>query len=251
MQEYRRDKIIAAAVTLLVALLIMLILIFGYLSFDKMQLAHAENEPQIQTEELFVEPEILEDLGEVNATEHDEPAPALQGTPAESEQENTKLVVPDKNPKPAPQVEKPITQPKESNVKATTPPMSDEEKKKVTSKVANKFSPNNGTESGKTGSSGAGGAGVGVSGNVSGRTFKGCPKPSVALQNKVVVRVNLSVDANGRVVPGSTSTRLVSGQDPSGSIRKACEKAALQARWNEDKDTPSARGSITFTITPR
>lgn len=245
------DTIIAAAVTFVAALLLLLFLYFGGMRFDRELLAQ-NSTPEIQLEQLddeeFIEPEIVEDLGESNATEQDAPAPAAKGEPEQAEVENTRQVIPDKNPKPAPPVEKPITQKKESPVKASTPQVSDEDKKKVTSKMANKFPGRNGSNSGSTGSAGAGGTGVGISGSVSGRTFKGCPKPSVELQNKVVVEVKVTIDASGHVTRATARSR--SGK-ASSAILRACEQAARGARWSEDKDTPSATGSITFTITPR
>lgn len=245
----RKDSAIATAVTLLVALLLFLGLWFGGVTFDRSLLAEVST-PEIsvaepEEEELFVEPEITRDLGEETAETQDAPAPAFKGQPEEAPKENTRQVVPDKNPKPAPPVEKPITQSKESPVKATTPTISEEEKKKVTSSIANKFKTNdNGTETGKTGSVGAGGTGVGISGSVSGRTFLGCPKPSVSLSNKTTITVVVTIDAEGHV----TSAKARNGE---AYLQRACEQAALKARWSKKEDTPSARGTLTFTITPR
>lgn len=249
--DKRNDKYIAAAVTFAVTMLLLIFLYFGGLDFDSSLLAR-NPKPEIETltmdEELFIEPEIVQDLGEPDAVNHDSPAPMIKGEPKKAETENTKLVVPGKNPKPAPAEPKKISQKKESPVKSSEPSKTDKEKKEVTSKLAGKFSPHNGAESGKSGASGAGGAGIGIAGSVSGRTFKGCPKPSVELQNKVVVEVRVTINAAGRVT--SATARSKRG-NPSAAILRACEQAAKGARWNEDRDTPSARGSITFTITPR
>lgn len=249
--DKRNDKYIAAAVTFIVTLLLLLFLYFGGLDFDRSLLAQ-NSTPEIEAltmeEELFIEPEIVKDLGEPDAETHDSPAPVTKGEPEKAETENTKLVVPGKNPRPAPAQPKKVSQKKESPVKTTEPSKTDEEKKKVTSKIAGKFSPHNGSASGKSGVSGAGGSGVGIAGSVAGRTFKGCPKPSVELQNKVVVEVRVTINAAGRVT--SATARSKRG-NPSAAILRACEQAARGARWNEDPSTPSARGSITFTITPR
>lgn len=241
-----KDSIIAAAVTFAVALLILLFLFTCGLTFDRAQLAQSST-PEIAAEEdeLFIEPEILRDLGEEDATVQDAPAPAFKGEPEQAPEENTKLVTPGKNTKPAPPVEKPVTQKTESPVKATEPSKSEEEKKKVTSAMANKFTSRNGAAEGTSGTQGAGGNGMGISGSVSGRTFKGCPKPSVTLRHKVRVTVNVTIDASGRVI----SAKARGGADA--SIRRACEQAALGARWSEKKGAPEAKGTITFTITPR
>lgn len=243
------DSFIAASVTFLVALLLLLALFFCYLSFDNTNLtASTPNIEQMEEEELFIEPEIIEDLGEPDAVEHDQPAPAFNGTPEQAETENTKLVVPGKNDKPAPPVAKPISQQKESPVKATEPSKTNEEKKTVTSKMSGKFSSQNGSENGKSGNNGAGGVGVGIAGSVSGRTFIGCPSPKVELQNKVVVVVNVTINSEGKVTKATARSKSGKASD---SILRACERAARSARWTEDKATPSATGSITFTITPK
>lgn len=246
----KKDSIIAAAITFCVALVIFLWLFFGGLTFDRATLASVSI-PEIQTpeeDELFLEPEIVRNLGEPDATAHDAPAPAFKGEPEQSDIENTKLVVPGKSEDRTPPIEKPVTQTKPSPMPATEPPKTDENKSKVSSKMAGKFTTQNGAESGTSGTQGAGGTGVGISGSVTGRTFKGCPKPNVELQNKVVVTVSVTIDASGRVT--KATARSKSGT-ASQAILKACEKAALQARWSEDKDKPSATGTLTFTITPK
>lgn len=242
------DSVIAAAVTSLLAILILLFLLFGGMTFDPTQLTASPSPELAHDEELFIEPEVMRDLGEEYAPVQDEPAPTFKGEPEQAETENSKLVVPGDNKRPAPPVEKPVSHKKESPVKATNPPKNSEEKKTVSSKMANKFPGKNGSSSGSSGSSGAGGVGVGISGSVSGRTFKGCPKPSVELQNRVVVEVRVTINAKGRVT--SATARSKSGK-ASGTILRACERAALDARWSEDKNTPTARGTLTFTIKPR
>ena len=98
---------------------------------------------------------------------------------------------------------------------------------------------------GGPGGPGAGGTGVGISGSARGRTFLGCPKPDVALRHKAVVKVNVVIDASGKVVSASASGSA------DASIRRKCEQAARGARWTEKKGVSETRGTITFTITPR
>lgn len=242
----KKDSLIAAAVTFAAALIILLFLFFGGMRFDRALLAES-SVPEIQDdeeEELFIEPELM-DLGEPDATNHDSPAPMQQGEPEPDVTDRTKLVVPGTNPKPAPPVEDVIKTTKESNVQATTPPITEEERQKVTSSVAKGFSGRNGTPEGKTGSAGAGGDGVGINGNANGRTFLGCPKPDVTLRHKTVVKVTVVIDADGNVTKASAS----GGADA--SIRKKCEQAARSARWSAKKGVAETHGSITFTITPR
>lgn len=246
MKTEERDKTIAAAVTFIVMLLIMLLLFFGSFNYDRELLAR-ESIPEIlpEEEEIFLEPELLRDLGEEDAVHQDSPAEAFKGEPVKAPVENTKLVVKGENPKPAPPVEKLVSTKRESPVQTTEPSITKEEKQQVTSAVAKGFSSRNGASDGKSDTgNGAGGVGMGISGNASGRSFLGCPKPDVTLRNKTTVTVSVVIDADGNV----TSAKASGGA--SAAIRRACEQAARGARWSAKKGATSTRGSITFTITP-
>lgn len=242
-----KDRLIAAGVTFLAALIILLFLFTGGLHYQRAQLAEA-SVPELMEpdddEELFLQPELLAEQGEPDATAQDAPAPAEQGEP-DNGPENTKLVVPGDNPKPAPQIEKKITQTAESPVKATNPPATKEEPSRVSSELANKFSGKNGTPAGKTGSNGSGGDGQGVTGTANGRVFKGCNMPDVALRHKTTVKVSVVIDAEGNVIKATASGA------PDASIRRACEQAARSARWSAKKGAAETYGTITFTITPK
>ena len=73
-----RDKLIAAATTIVVAIILLLWLSLETINWDK-DAALAQNQNIIeQEEELFIEPELL-NLGEPDALAFDEPAPAPQG----------------------------------------------------------------------------------------------------------------------------------------------------------------------------
>lgn len=246
---------IAAAVTFLTALIILLILFFCGMSFDRALLAK-ESQPEIsaltEDEELFVEPEIVEGFDGAEETvdiPEISPAPTNLGQPQQAEIENSKAVVPGKNENPAPKEENLVSQKKPSPVKTVEPPKEDENKKKVTSKMTGKFSPHNGTESGKSGSSGPGGAGVGYQASVKGRSFLGLtPPPAPGLNSEVIIVVAVTIDASGHVT--NAKARSKKGY-PSSQILADCERSAKTARWSEDKNTPSATGSITFTISPK
>ena len=242
----RKDRIIAAALTLLVALALLLVLFFGGISWDREAIANASTPELMDIEEpLFIEPELVE-LGEENAVNNNKPAPAMKGEPDPAPEDKAEIIEPGTKPEPAPPKPKLNTQKKESKVKATEPSKTDKEKQKATSSVASKFSHKNGaTEGTDKGSSGAGGTGIGVSGNAHGRTFISCPKPDVALRHKTVVTVNVVIDAEGNV----TEAKAAGSADA--SIRRKCEAAARRAKWSAKKGATSTRGSITFTITPR
>jgi len=244
MKRYDKDRAIAAFLTFLVALAILLTLFFGGISWDRQALAEAST-PEIMDEEVFIEPELVE-LGEENAVNHDKPAPAMKGEPDPAPEDKAEIIEPGPKPEPAPPKPKLNTQKKESKMKVEEPSQTDKERQKATSSVANKFSHKNGAVEGTDkGTSGAGGTGVGVSGNAHGRSFISCPKPDVALRHKTVVTVNVVIDAEGKVVEATAKGSA------DASIRRKCEAAARQARWSAKKGATSTRGSITFTITPR
>jgi outer membrane biosynthesis protein TonB len=249
MNREKKDSIIAAGVTLVAVVAILLLLLFGTISYDEITMPETTANTVLdvveEEEELFIEPELLTDLGEPDATTNDSPAPAIKGTPDLAEKENTRKVEPGTNQKPAQQRELPVSQTKSSTVKETAPSATDEERQRVTSSMAKGFKTKNGNSDGKEGASGSGGTGVGTSGVASGRTFKGCPKPQVALSNKVTVTVSVVIDASGKV----TSAHAKGGA--AAYIRVACEQAALQAKWSEKADAPATNGTITFTITPK
>lgn len=243
----KKDKSIAAAITFAVVLLILLVLFIGGMEYQRSQLAETSR-PELmlpEDEEQFLEPEILRDLGEKDAVNHDSPAPAFKGEPEKAETDNNRLVVPGKNPKPAPPTEKLVSTTKENELKTTEPKATDEEKQKVTSKITNSFSGRNGATDGTSGTSGAGGTGTGISGTASGRSFIGCPTPNVSLRNKTVVKVSVVIDAEGKVISASASGGA------SAEIRRACEQAARGARWSAKKGASETRGTITFTIYPK
>ena len=248
MKKEDKDRAIAAALTFLVTLVLLLVLFFGGISFDRQELAESST-PELlpPEEELFIEPELV-DLGEETSVNHNtKPAPSLKGEPEPAPEDHAEIVDPGEKPDPVVKpVQKEITQKKESPVQKEEPLITDKERQKATSSVANKFAPKNGqTEGSDKGTSGAGGDGVGVSGNAHGRTFISCPKPDVALRHKTIVTVNVVIDAEGKVIEASATGSA------DATIRRKCEAAARQARWSAKKGASTTRGSITFTITPR
>ncbi len=248
MKREDKDRAIAAGLTFFVALILLLVLFFGGISFDRQMLAESST-PELMPveEELFIEPELV-DLGEeASVNQNSKPAPSLKGEPAPAPEDHVEIVEPGVKPDPVVKpVVKEVTQKKESKVQKEEPSLTDKERQKATSSVANKFAPKNGqTEGSDKGTSGAGGEGVGVSGNANGRSFISCPKPDVALRHKTIVKVNVVIDAEGKVIE-ATATGSADA-----NIRRKCEAAAKQARWSAKKGATSTRGSITFTITPR
>lgn len=245
MRQPDKDRAFAALLTFLVALILLIVLFTGSVSWDREALAEASTPEMMEPDEpLFIEPELVE-LGEENAINHDKPAPAMKGEPEPAPDDHAEIIEPGTKPDPAPPVPKVVTKKTESVLKVEEPSQTDKERQKATSSVANKFSPKNGAAEGSDkGTSGAGGSGIGVSGNAHGRTFISCPKPDVALRHKTVVTVNVVIDAEGNVTEASATGSA------DAAIRKKCEAAARRAKWSAKKGATTTRGSITFTITP-
>lgn len=245
MSREDKDRAVAALLTFAVVLVILLVLFFGGITWDRAALAE-QSTPELMQEEIFIEPELVE-LGEETAVNKQEPAPTLKGEPEPDPVDRAEIIEPGPKPDPKPKpVRKETTSKKESKMKVDEPSKTDKEKQKATSSVASKFSTKNGsTEGSDKGTSGAGGTGVGVSGNAHGRSFISCPKPDVSLRHKTIVTVNVVIDAEGKVMEAKATGSA------SASIRSKCEAAARQARWSAKKGATTTRGSITFTITPK
>lgn len=242
----------AGMATAVVVALLLLWLFCGSIRWDRAALAQAST-PETATiipeeEEFFIEPEpTIEDKGEEDAPElPQQEAPTEQGEPEPAPENNERVVVKGDNPKPAPIREKPVTQKQESPVKATTPPKSDKPEQKVTSKLATGFSGKNGKPDGKAGGFGTGGTGTAsVHGQSRGRQMMSCPHPSVALKNKVVIVVNVSVREDGTVASAKASGSAEQ------YLRQACEQAAMKSKWTPKPGAGTVQGTITFTIIPK
>lgn len=241
----RRDSAIAASVTMVFALVLLLVLYFGKIGFSRPDSASVST-PEIASDELFLEPELL-DLGEDNSEKEIAAAPAAQGTPEVKPEEKpvASPVVKGENEKPAPPKERRITSNRPSKVKAEESPKTDKEKRKARDLTAGAFSPDNGSVNGRNNSSGSGGTGARISGYADGREFISCPKPSVRLRNRTVIKVRVTVNADGAV----TEARAISGADA--SLKEACRRAALGARWKAKPGSRPVSGTITFTLVPR
>lgn len=243
----RRDSVIAAFVTLLTIALLLVWLLFTTLRYDERLAKNTEN-PQLEEEEIFLDPELLleqhKSVGEPDAVANDAPAAEMKGEPAPAPVEQTHTVVSGENTVPSPE-QTLITSNEESMVQTVAPDKKKEEEK-VASSMAGKFAAKPGTVAGKFDSpGGSDGVASGVTGKMSGRQFLGCPLPDVSLAHKTTVTVSITVDAEGKVMTATASGAATR------EIRRKCEQAAMQARWSAKKGATSTRGSITFTIIPK
>lgn len=243
-----RPQIIAGAVTAVAVLLILLLLFAGSMRFERDALAKSSMPEEIDPEELFLEPELM-DLGETAPTEEtDIAAPSPLGEPEQAPEVSNEKIDPGPAPEAKPDAQTLVKQTTPSAVKIPDTKQTDKPESKISQTVASKFGGSNGKPDGKNGSSGAGSTGNGVSGSVTGRTFKGCPLPTgLKLKETVKVVISVTVDASGRV----TSATYKSGNAASAAIRRACEASARQARWSEKPGAADQKGTLTFTIVPK
>lgn len=235
----RRDEWLAAAITFVVVFCLFIVLFYGGVTFDKALLAAASQPETGQEDELFLDPELITDAGEDLSRFEDEPAPVRQGVEEAGDA-----------PEPPAEAQTGIatTKPSDTRMKRSDNPAPNPVKTDNTREKAEKdaLAANMRKGFSKGGAAaGAGGEGAGVSGNAPGRRFISCPQPDVALKNRTVVKVDVTVDASGKVL----TAKARSGGDA--YIRRACETAARGARWSEKKGAADTPGTITFTITPR
>lgn len=247
----KKDSAIAAAVTFVAAMLLLVVLFWGSLSFDRDSMAQA-SVPEISDDEpLFIEPELLEisDPGTEQTELNEKAAPEMPGVPdpAPEEQPRQQLKAETPKEKPVPDRQPLVSQKKqESDVRQKEPKPSAEETQRVASLKGKFKSDNNGSLSGKNADNvGSGGDGVASSGKLNGRKMLSCPSSKVKISQKTTVVVRITVNAAGAV----TSATAQSGGTP--NLRKVCEGWARQSRWSEKPGAAPAGGTITFTITPR
>lgn len=247
----KRDSIIAAAVTFVVALVVILLLFFLSLDYDRRALAESSM-PELQDdEEVYLEPDFLVvgDDGESDMETVEDAAPQTPGIPDPAEEEQPQRVVKNEEPpkeEPVSNKPKQVSTKTESDVKTSTPKLSKEEEKRIGSLQGKFKSDNNGSNTGKeAGVSGTGGTGFSTTGSLKGRKMLSCNTWKVILNQKTVVTVSVTVDADGNV----TAASALSGGSP--NLRAQCEKMAKTSKWTKKEGAAPAKGTITFTITPK
>lgn len=92
---------------------------------------------------------------------------------------------------------------------------------------------------------GLGGAGEGISANLTGRTATHLPEPEYLSREQGKVVVSIWVDNDGRVVRAQAGAQGTTTTDP--VLRKAAEEAARKARFTANPNAPDEqRGFITY-----
>lgn len=235
----KNDRVVAAALTFICVLALLLFLFIGGLKWQRETLANVSTAEIMEPEETFYEPELLE-AGEEDSPTEDAPAPGFTGQPKPAQEAriaNASSVFPTERPSSATLNSFNLRSPL-----STDSAMSDF--REAADALAAKFNPVNGNN-GKAGTSGAGADGTGISGSAKGRSFISCPKPRVTLRHRTVVKVEVTINAEGKVI------KAVALGSADAEIRKKCEDAALGAKWSEKPGAQDVKGSITFTITPK
>lgn len=248
----RKAEIIAACVTFGVALVILILLFVLTVGRDRTELAEASI-PEIQdTEEVYLEPDLLmlEDVGEPESTEADAPAPETPGVPELAPEENPQQEIPNKTePKNSTAPKPPVVASENpSPVKKQDPPLSPADSARIArSKSGLAASPNPGSNSGKTADkNGAGGTGVGINGQLNGRTFYAPAIQSPTGNGTSTVQVRVLVGANGKVKDAKLQS---ASRNATQDDKNKCISMALNARWSEKAGAPDEWGVINFTIT--
>jgi len=249
------NRLIAAVATLIVALLLLLLLLLVHFHLPQRdsdlppsELTMSAIEPD--DAEQFIEPLLLDNAGEQDATDNTDPAPVPDGVPDLAPKPNNKKVVNGENPTQNPSQERLVSSRNKSSRKTAEPDKKNEPDSRIADNMKGQFSPHNGRSGGSStpsAQSGSGGKGTGVSGSMKGgRKLLSCPVPSVTLRQRVVIKVEVYVNAEGRV----TEANVISGSsDP--SLREKCRQASLKARWTPKSDAPRTRGVITWTLVPK
>ena len=241
------DRYIAGGVTLVCGALIILLLLFCNMGNIERRLMAEASTPEPEEEELLMlEPELdLSAPGEENQLPEAGEAPLPQGEPDpadEPQPEKPEIVRPGKNEKAAPVTEPVQTQSKPAPANVTENRATTAEEKRLKSMESRFKSPNNGAAQGKNAAVNGNGK-VSTAGSLYGRGFNGCTTSRVEVSGRVVVKVNVKVNDEGKV----TSAKAVSGP---AAYHAVCEKWARSATWTPQKGAPVASGSITFTINP-
>lgn len=242
---------IAAGITFLLALVLLLFLFFCSLDFDREALAQSSI-PELQDdEEIYLEPQIMElntpgDEDVEDAT--DEPAPQPPGEPDPSIDEKMDRIeqsLEEPANQPVSNKSKLVSNNNNSDLKTSTPAVSKEEEKRISSMSGKFKTDNNGARNGKESlTSGIGGEGISASGNVKGRKMLDCPKWKLKLSQPATVKVSIVVEADGTV----SSAKALSGGTP--NLRAQCEKMAKGSLWTKAPGAAPASGVITFNIKP-
>lgn len=249
------NRLIAAVATLIVALLLLLCFLLVEVHVSPLRPADDDSELEmaaIEPDEMpeFIEPVLLQDAGDKEVNRDNDPAPVPDGMPDPAPVPVDKKVVNGENPSPNPSSEKLVKSTQPSTKKTAEPSPKQEPDSRIAGKMQGQFSPHNGKEGGSSApsaQSGAGGTGSGATGTLKGgRKLLSCPLPTVSLRQKVVIKVEVYVDAEGRV----TEANVISGSSDA-ALREKCRRASLNARWTPKADAPRTRGVITWTLVPK
>ena len=256
-QRDRKAAIIAAAITFVAALVILVLLFVLSVGSDDRRMMSEVSVPEMQDdEEIFLEPELL-DMSEPGdeLTEEDiqeeEAAPQPPGEPDPAEVEQPQRVVKNEVPPEEPPVSnkpKLVSTKEPSDVKTSTPKLSAEEEKRIAAIGGKLKTDNNGSRTGnESAETGNGQAGMSSQGNLNGdkgRKMLSCPTSRPTLNRDYTIRVSVQVTADGNVKSASLAN---SGGAPA-NLTSLCVDLAKKSKWTPKADAPIATGTIVFSL---
>lgn len=255
MRPDRKPEMIAALLTLLVAVGLLVVLYCVSFGPDRAALAAESIPEEPDQEEVYIEPELLRPELDRNMEEADQKADLPEESEAEAlglpepaeTPEPTRQNTHSEQPKPTRSNENLVTQKPPSKVK-TEPakPNPNPDSRKTSVNMSGKFNAKPGSTGGRHGAAGSGGNGVAVNARgISGRAFHGY-KESVRSTRavKAAVSVRVTVGADGHV---KSASLLSSGGAPA-DIANKCVQWARRCSWDARPGAADATGTITYNI---
>ena len=248
-----KDRILAAVLTFLCVLAILLALFFGGLSVEKEELAQYSVPEFIPQSPEFYEPDFIpsesQEIQEGQTTTPDNqigtPFPATR--PQRQNREPESNIITDVPPEEFPYG--PYNGPDSQSLSGTANNLPNDSAlssfMKAAESISGSFKPVDIHTRKKPSAVGHDPFTEGIVGTAPGRLMLSCPKPYVAsLKRRVIITVDVTIDAEGNVV------RAIANGDADASLRKKCEEAARNSQWNAKKDAPALAGTIIFTLNP-
>lgn len=260
---------IALSVTATVALILLLLLLGIHLSLPqpsptnagkKISMASIEPEvipePLLEDQELFIEPELIDD-GTPETPDNDlaqADAVTPPGEPQQAPEPNDRLVVNGPNPKQNQEAEPLVAANKPNDIKTTKPSPKDKPDQKIQSEEKAQVSFHNGRRDGKAPTASSGNGNASSSSSAHGEAQGGRsllnnpPVGSFTISSRITVTVTIQVKADGSVVKGSASVTGLSSKY--NDLRHKLIAAAEKTKWTPKAGAPTVRGTIYWTLTP-
>lgn len=266
MKHPDKDKLIAAAATSAVLILLLLGLMFGRFAVD---LTQDQKWPPVDSSEIVFGGEFVK-MGDLPTPAEDNDAEMLPQSSAEeathdgTDMDNQGEAVPEDPNKVTLDQESPAKEEKKPELEKAGPTKEElaelerikrekaqaDQRKKISNSIKNRFNKSSAKAKGKSGSTnGNSDKGV-VSGtpgySLKGRTPEGWGYPSSTFDGTITIRVKVNRQGYVTEATYSSGTGVAAAQQ---SVRRSCIAAAKQSRFSVDLDAPVEQvGTITWTF---